>query len=57
MIRPSRGQGRQLIDRAASGGAINPRGCGNFRAYRLGSNRKTFKEWLTMNCKEGVLTA
>jgi hypothetical protein len=28
-----------------------------FRAYRLGSNPKTFKEWLTMSGKEGGLYA
>jgi hypothetical protein len=37
-----------------SGGADDPQGCGNFRAYRIGSNPKTFKEWLTMNGKEAA---
>jgi hypothetical protein len=26
----------------------------DFRAYRIGSNPKTFKEWLTMNGKEAA---
>jgi hypothetical protein len=43
-----------LVDQAVSGGALNPRGCGNLRAYHLGSNPKTFKEWLTMNGKEAA---
>lgn len=46
-----------MIDQAVSGGAINPRGCGNLCAYRLGSKPKNFKEWLTMNGKEAGLTA